>query len=406
MLKHQHKYRMLTAVMATALAAGSWLVSSAAVAEDAQDQGQEVSQPRFKIIAKDPLTTPAFIAPLATKNLLTGVTLAGTRLVAVGEHGNVVYSDDQGISWQQAQVPVSVNLTAVHFIDDKRGWAVGHHGAILRTQDAGQSWSLSFDGMEAGLQVVAAAKQEYDAAMAASEALDGQSDDVLERLDMADLAFGDAKASIEFGPSQPLTNLWFENAEHGIVIGTYGQIFRTQDGGQNWRLWKHGINNPNNFHYYGITQTNSGDLYIVGEQGGIYRSRDKGESWVSLPRPYSGSFYGVISTAYQGREVVLVYGFNGHVFRSEDAGESWQPVQVPSRKSINGASLLADGSLVLTGASGLLLHSSDGGQSFKQYIEPMERSFVAVTHIADNQLALVGIAGVRLAKVDGQGVSF
>ncbi|WVM93430.1 hypothetical protein ULG90_05695 [Halopseudomonas pachastrellae] len=31
-------------------------------------------------------------------------------------------------------------LTAVYFVDDKRGWAVGHDSLILNTTDGGATW--------------------------------------------------------------------------------------------------------------------------------------------------------------------------------------------------------------------------------------------------------------------------
>ena len=44
--------------------------------------------------------------------VLQAITQAGQRLVAVGERGLVLLSDDAGKHWRQAQVPVSVTLTA------------------------------------------------------------------------------------------------------------------------------------------------------------------------------------------------------------------------------------------------------------------------------------------------------
>jgi len=55
----------------------------------------------------DPLDAPATQSPLAAHSLLQGVTKAGSRLVAVGQRGHVVYSTDSGTSWKQASVPVS-----------------------------------------------------------------------------------------------------------------------------------------------------------------------------------------------------------------------------------------------------------------------------------------------------------
>ena len=54
------------------------------------------------------------MAPLAEHSLLLDVTLAGERLIAVGERGHVLVSDDRGESWRQVRVPTTRIPTAAH----------------------------------------------------------------------------------------------------------------------------------------------------------------------------------------------------------------------------------------------------------------------------------------------------
>ncbi|HDH16009.1 MAG TPA: hypothetical protein ENG90_05985, partial [Gammaproteobacteria bacterium] len=49
-------------------------------------------------------------ARLASRTLLLDITLAGTRIVAVGERGIVLTSDDSGKTWQQKLVPTRSQL--------------------------------------------------------------------------------------------------------------------------------------------------------------------------------------------------------------------------------------------------------------------------------------------------------
>src|SRR5262249_54213052 len=86
---------------------------------------------------------------LAAEALLLGVARAGKRIVAVGEDGNILLSDDDGEAWHQAKdVPTAVTLTAGHVADDKRGWAVGHDTLILHTEDGGETWAKQSGGGE------------------------------------------------------------------------------------------------------------------------------------------------------------------------------------------------------------------------------------------------------------------
>ena len=81
---------------------------------------------------------PAVQAGNATQATMLAAGWAGERVVAVGDHGVVLLSDDQGRQWRQARsVPLSTPLTGVSFVDARHGWAVGHWGAILSTADGG-----------------------------------------------------------------------------------------------------------------------------------------------------------------------------------------------------------------------------------------------------------------------------
>ena len=90
---------------------------------------------------------------------MLAITRAGARLVAVGERGSILLSDDSGVSWRQAKVPVSVTLTAVQFPNAKAGWAVGHLGVVLHSADGGETWAKQLDGREAASLVLEAAKK-------------------------------------------------------------------------------------------------------------------------------------------------------------------------------------------------------------------------------------------------------
>ncbi len=71
--------------------------------------------------------------PVKIGMVTTLSTKAGNRLVAVGERGIVLLSDDAGLNWKQVDVPVSVTLTGVQFVSPMKGWAIGHFEDPPRT---------------------------------------------------------------------------------------------------------------------------------------------------------------------------------------------------------------------------------------------------------------------------------
>ena len=144
-----------------------------------------------------PLKTPAMQVSAAQNGVLIDLARAGTRLVAVGERGLVVFSDDNGQSWHQASVPVSVSLTAVQFVDAQQGWAVGHAGVVLATRDGGEHWTLQLDGVRVAQLELEAAKAE--------QATAANPDDALARVQTAERLVAD-------GADKPFLALQFIDA--------------------------------------------------------------------------------------------------------------------------------------------------------------------------------------------------
>src|SRR5690606_16670813 len=150
---------------------------------------------------------------------LIDVTSAGDRLVAVGQRGHIIYSDDGGKTWEQGEVPVNVLLTAVHFPDATNGWAVGHGGVILHSGDAGKTWTRQVDGDEANTLVMAEARAAVEALEAQLSSLQADSegedtgalDDLEMQLEEARFSLEDAQEDAKFGPTKPLLDVWFQN---------------------------------------------------------------------------------------------------------------------------------------------------------------------------------------------------
>jgi len=348
----------------------------------------------------DLLETPARPTELAPKRLLNDVTRAGDRIVAVGERGHIIYSDDEGRSWTQAQVPVSVTLTGVDFGSATRGWAVGHSGVVLRTDDAGATWSLQLDGIRAAKLAIASQKR----AIAAMEeriaqAPEEEREDLEWELDDMMFALENMEADLEVGPVNPFLDVWFRDQHHGFVVGAYGMIFHTRDGGETWQDWAPRLENPDKFHLNAITQVGDGAIVIVGEAGQIHVSEDNGETWARRESPYPGSLFGVLGSG-RGNEI-LAFGLRGTLLKSTDLGLSWKLIQTGSRATLNDG--FADGNrIVLGGNGGAVLTSGDGGATFREYLRADRQGVMGVVPVDTTRLLLVGEGGVKHADAQGK----
>ncbi|HUX25623.1 MAG TPA: YCF48-related protein [Burkholderiales bacterium] len=286
---------------------------------------------------------PAPIHAYASSEMILAATRAGQRLVAVGDHGVVLLSDDDGRSYRQARaVPTSATLTAVSFSDARNGWAVGHLGVILHTSDGGETW-------------------------------------VLQRSD----------TSVD----QPLFSVYFTDAEHGVAAGLWSLLLITADGGHVWKPVvlqpppgsKHADRN-----LFAIFSNHKGSLFIAAERGAVLRSDDQGASWSYLNTGARGSFW----TGCALKDgTLLVAGLRGHVYRSTDDGQTWNAVPSGTMNSIT--DIIDDGGQVAAvGLDGVELRSRDGGLTFGVKQRDDRLALTAVLAASNGALHLFSVAGV------------
>ena len=340
----------------------------------------------------DRLGRPSQISPDALQAPLTDVQNVGQALVMVGESGHVLLRNAKGET-SQARVPVDLLLTAVHFIDAHQGWAVGHDGVILHSTDAGNTWVKQLDGSQISPLLLERAQAEVtrleDASAAAPE-----DQDLAAALDNALFALDDAKASGASGPSRPLLDVWFRDADEGWAVGAYGMIVHTKDGGRHWE-YVSALANPDRLHLNAVLGLPDGTLLVAGEGGLLHRSEDGGKHWQPPQQLTPASLYKLMQLA-DGR--LLALGFGGTLLSSPDLGQTWNSIKTPVPVGLYGGRQLADGALVLSGQGGVLLYSSDG-EHFKLWHGADISSLLGVAQVDAEQLALIGSSGLQLVSL-------
>lgn len=270
--------------------------------------------------------------------LIVDATHAGKRVVAVGDRGYIVTTDDNGATWKRAKSPAAPLLTAVRFIDEKQGWAVGHDSMILVTSDGGESWTKQFSAVE---------------------------------------------------EQRPLLGVHFLDAKRGYAVGAYGAFYETVDGGAKWTARKILADDK---HLNAIVAAGKDTLVIFGEAGTILRSTDAGATWQPVPSPYKGSFFGGV-VAKDG--ALVAFGLRGRIYRSTDEGRSFTQVPSVSEFTLMNGTLLPDGTVMLTGAAGTVLASRDNGQAFSAVPSGRRGVIAKAVPGAADAVLLMGDSGVR-----------
>jgi photosystem II stability/assembly factor-like uncharacterized protein len=322
--------------------------------------------------ALDAVNRPALAARHAEQSVLLGAAKAGARLVAVGERGIIVLSDDAGKTWRQAQAPVAVTLTAVRFADPKHGFAVGHSGVVLATDDGGQSWRRRLDGVQAARIVLQQAQTSGDAS-----------------------ALREAQRLVADGADKPFLDLYVFDAQRVLAVGAYNLAFYTDDGGANWHSWMSKLDNPKALNLYAV-RVRGNTLLLAGEQGMVLRSDDAGATFRRIATPYNGSFF---TAELASTQDMLLAGMRGNVWRSGDGGVNWMQLAAPQGSSITGSTLRGDGEVLLTTQGGDLMSLSLSGPSnsltsTRTGLPPLN----AVLAVDASEVLLLSVQGVTTLK--------
>lgn len=315
--KHKKKWLVAGAAVAMLATAGWVLADDAAApaadaaapaaadapaadaAAPAPADGEAAATAEVPVVPAKP--RPSEIMPLAQRSPMLGIVRTSKHLVAVGDRGQILVSNN-GRNWAQVKTPVRAPLTAVAFADENNGWAVGHDATILHTADGGKTWEL----------------QNFNAEL-----------------------------------EKPYLSVLFLDANNGFAVGAYGLASKTADGGKTWSDLEAPAVRADETHLNDIIKLGNGDLLIAGEQGMLGLSSDHGATWTKLTSPYEASLFGALPFGEKG---ALIYGLRGNAYINADVrSKNWTKIDTKTVDSFFGGTVTADGKLILVGLSGTIL---------------------------------------------------
>src|SRR5882724_11201549 len=125
----------------------------------------------------------------------------------------------------------------------------------------------------------------------------------------------------------------FVDANTGSVVGEYGTIVRTTDGGNSWTVQASGTTQT----LWAVSFTDANNGTAVGEGGTIVRTTDSGNHWVTQPSGTTLQFRGVsFSDSNNGAAV----GEGGTILRTTNGGNSWSPQSSGTGNTLFGVSFI------------------------------------------------------------------
>lgn len=270
---------------------------------------------------------------------------------AVGYPGMLLRSKDGGASFTQVSVPVNEALFSIDFNASGLGAIVGRSGTLLLTADHGATWSKS---------VAKAADKPSDgfeekAAPAAPVHLFGV--DVLENGSIVAVGdFGTVLVSQDRGKTWTqrtfessvvhreaaaggaleglggvtaeeenegeearLVAVSFADDQHGFVVGEFGWVLATEDGGLTWKRQA----SRSDKLLFSVRARSAKDAIAVGSEGTIIETQDGGATWTPQAVTDSRHLFDVTCSG----ERCAVSGQEGLVKVRESAGGAFSPLK-------------------------------------------------------------------------------
>jgi photosystem II stability/assembly factor-like uncharacterized protein len=313
---------------------------------------------------------------LAHLSLINALEKVGGRIYGVGVHGIIIFSDDDGDTWTQADsVPTQNTLTDISCSTEQLCWATGHDATIMHSNDSGKTWEVQYIDMD------------FDA---------------------------------------PLLSIHMYDDDNGIAIGAFALSLRTSNGGVSWDYLFVSDDEfqPHINYTYGDAQawrqSSKNEGYAVGELGKYYVSDDQGLNWLEIDTGYFGSFWSGIKVD-NGQSLLL--GMSGKltlatlIDRDENPPEDkevyvacyesglyvdeckvyvFDNLFIGTKNSLTNAIVLDDGRIAMSGNGGAVsivdLHRN---RDIQTCVRADRLSNTSIIQLNNDEFLLAGENGVR-----------
>ena len=317
---------------------------------------------------------------LPTREAIFSVDLNQAGLaVAVGRHGLVAVSTDAGLSWTFRDgigaAPKEPNvdsadpewneppsgdvydrtpsLFAVDVLPNGHVVAAGEYGTILLSDDAGNSWQRRSYSREIYTPIT----DQPPAGRRGRHGRTSRNSEDSSDQDSPPMWADDRDRSLEeLNPDAAdearFTDLVFADPLHGWLVGEFGMVLRTHDGGVTWQRIATGTEAV----LYAVAASSPNHVMVAGSGGLLLESHDAGTHWKTLATPSRENLFGLSLTSSRA----TVVGARGVVLTRKGRG-SFEQAEPPVYAPLT-AVREQRGARHISGARGHLLRLTDDGK--------------------------------------------
>ncbi len=299
--------------------------------------------------------------------------------------------------FQIDSLPQYNNLSAIEFTNKDTGWAVGTYGTIIKTINAGITWLLQDSLTYAHLCDIKFIDEQIGI-IAGGSSVSGQYESVILKSTNSGLNW----VRKPIGSDLFLYSISFSDFNNITVVGEFGNIRRTIDGGETWSFQNsfvtsnlYGtffIDTLNGFivggyplippfdpytilktvnagatwskHFYNkaltdIYFTDSNNGFIVGVQGTILKTTNGGGFWET--KRSSSEYQDLNSVFCIDSNIIWAVGNVGTILKSIDSGNSWELVNSGTTKNLQDITFIDKNNGWVVGDDGIILYTKNGG---------------------------------------------
>jgi photosystem II stability/assembly factor-like uncharacterized protein len=252
------------------------------------------------------------------------------------------------------------------FATDRDGWMVGELGRIFHTTDGGQTWERQDAGTKRPLLAIACVDARTVWIAGKEGIVYGTTDG------------GATWTEAKTGSNRHVFALAFAGRDRGHGAGDFGTMIHTEDAGKTWTSMRvppevqlpesafdTGVD-PGDINLYGISYADPDHLWVVGEFGTIMASDDGGRTFRQQHAPIESTLSGVhFVDTHRGWAV----GIDNVILHTEDGGTTWNAQTPPiAQRSFYDVMVVGERGWIV-GNAGTVLKSGDGGATWQ--IEPL-----------------------------------
>ncbi|MCK9398552.1 MAG: YCF48-related protein [Bacteroidales bacterium] len=328
-----------------------------------------------------------------------------------GDENNsfLLHSSDGGESWDTAFQTTGGMFNQVQFVDENTGFLSGGEGNyFFKSTNGGENWGLI--EVDPGIEELRVGTIYFT----------GKDTGFIDGAVGGTNWYSILLKTIDGGLSwhEVITDYWgaskffFINQDTGLTIcGSpwYSNfVSKTTDGGESWELIS---DDMGTWSFQGLCMNTEGDGLIVGSYGQIYRSEDFGSSWEAV---YTNACLGfsITKTFITGDSTILANIYtslgvpNNHAMKSLDRGATWS-VAPEYPDGISSISFVNDSVAFYVDGTEGIYKSTDNGNSWNFYdLEVSEFQTLSIDFVNDQTGFAAGSGegyGITMYRTQDQG---